>query len=61
MCFSILFSQLGIGAQALAMIISVNAVLEFMTVAVNNYCLESQITLLAGSLEKLDRNRLRKA
>lgn len=60
-CFSILFSQLGIGAQALAMIISVNAVLEFMTVAVNNYCLESQITLLADSLGKLDRDRLREA
>jgi Na+/H+-dicarboxylate symporter len=58
-CFSILFSQLGIKAEALAMIISVNAVFEFLTVAVNNYCLQSQIVLLGNSLGKLDRTRLK--
>ena len=58
-CFSILFSQLGIKAEALAMIISVNAVFEFLTVAVNNYCLQSQIVLLGNSSGKLDRDRLR--
>lgn len=59
-CFSILFSQLGIKAEALAVIISVNAVFEFLTVAVNNYCLQSQIVLLGNNLGKLDRDRLRK-
>ncbi|MBQ7699508.1 MAG: cation:dicarboxylase symporter family transporter [Clostridia bacterium] len=58
-CFSILFSQLGINAEALAVIISVNAVFEFLTVAVNNYCLQSQIVLLGSNLGKLDRDRLR--
>ena len=58
-CFSILFSQLGIKAEALAMIISVNAIFEFLTVAVNNYCLQSQIVLLGNSFGKLDRDRLR--
>lgn len=58
-CFSILFSQLGIKAEALAMIISVNAIFEFLTVAVNNYCLQSQIVLLGNSFGKLDRVRLR--
>ena len=58
-CFSILFSQLGIKAEALAMIISVNAVFEFLTVAVNNYCLQSQIVLLGNNFGKLDRERLR--
>ena len=58
-CFSILFSQLGIKAEALAVIISVNAVFEFLTVAVNNYCLQSQIVLLGSSLGKLDRDRIR--
>ena len=58
-CFSILFSQLGINAEALAIIISVNAVFEFLTVAVNNYCLQSQIVLLGNNLGKLDRERLR--
>ena len=58
-CFSILFTQLGINAEALAIIISVNAVFEFLTVAVNNYCLQSQIVLLGNNLGKLDRDRLR--
>ena len=58
-CFSILFSQLGIKAEALAMIISVNAIFEFLTVAVNNYCLQSQIVLLAKGFGKLDIDRLR--
>lgn len=59
-CFSILFSQLGIRAEALSMIISVNAIFEFLTVAVNNYCLQSQIVLLGNKLGKLDHTRLRK-
>ena len=58
-CFSILFSQLGIKADALAVIISVNAVFEFLTVAVNNYCLQSQIVLLSNRFGKLDCERLR--
>jgi len=58
-CFSILFSQLGIGTESLAMIISINAILEFLTVAVNNYCLQCQITLLAKSFDKLNLETLR--
>ena len=60
-CFSILFSQLGLQSGALAIIISINAILEFLTVAVNNYCLQSQIVLLGSSLGTLDAERLRKA
>ena len=59
-CFSILFSQLGIRAEALSIIISINAILEFLTVAVNNYCLQCQIALLGNSFKKIDLNRLRK-
>ena len=58
-CFSILFSQLGLSSAALAMIISINAFLEFMTVAVNNYCLQSQIVLLGSSIGDLDAEKLR--
>ena len=58
-CFSILFSQLGIKPEALSVIISVNAVFEFLTVAVNNYCLQSQIVLLGNKLGKLDHARLK--
>ena len=58
-CFSILFSQLGLQSQALAMIISINAFLEFMTVAVNTYSLQSQIVLLGNSIGELDIDKLR--
>ena len=58
-CFSILFSQLGLNSEALAMIISINAFFEFLTVAVNNYSLESQIILLGNSIGELDVERLR--
>ena len=58
-CFSILFSQLGLNSQALAMIISINAIFEFLTVAVNNYCLQSEIVLLGHSIDALDEEKLR--
>ena len=58
-CFSILFSQLGLTAEALAVIISINAFFEFLTVAVNNYSLQSQIVLNAKSIGKLNIERLR--
>lgn len=58
-CFSILFSQLGLPTEALTLVISLNAIFEFLTVAVNGYCLQSQIVLLANSLDKLDLNCLR--
>ena len=60
-CFSILFSQLGINAEALALIISINAVFEFLTVATNNFCLQSQIVLLGNTFKKLDIEKLRSA
>lgn len=58
-CFSILFSQLGLGSDSLALIISINAILEFLTVAVNNYCLQCQIALLANSCNKINLETLR--
>lgn len=45
--------------NALALFISVNAVFEFLTIAVNNYCLQSQIVLLGNGIGRLDRDRLR--
>ena len=58
-CFSILFSQLGLPTEALTLVISLNAIFEFLTVAVNGYCLQSQVVLLGHSFDKLDLERLR--
>lgn len=41
------------------MVISINAFFEFLTVAVNNYSLQSQIVLNANSIGKLNVDRLR--
>ena len=45
--------------EALTIIISLNAIFEFLTVAVNGYCLQSQVVLLGHSFGKLDLDRLR--
>lgn len=58
-CFSILFSQLGLPTEALTLVISLNAIFEFLTVAVNGYCLRSQVVLLGNTFDKLDPDRLR--
>ncbi len=40
--FALLYAQLGLPAGALSMMIAINALLEFLTVAVDAYCLQSQ-------------------
>ena len=58
-CFSILFAQLGLPTEALTLVISLNAIFEFLTVAVNGYCLQSQVVLLGHSFQKLKLDKLR--
>ena len=43
--YALLFTQLGLPNEALVMMISVNAFLEFVMVAVNMYCLQSEIII----------------
>lgn len=45
--YALLFTQLGLPSQALVLMISINAFLEFVMVAVNVYCLQSEIVLEA--------------
>ena len=45
--YALLFTQLGLPAQALVLMISINAFLEFVMVAVNTYCLQSEIIVEA--------------
>lgn len=53
------YVKLGLPTEALTIIISLNAIFEFLTVAVNGYCLQSQVVLLGHSFGKLDLDRLR--
>lgn len=59
-CYTILFMQLGIPSEAVAVVITLNVILEFVTTAVNLFCLQTELVELSGSLEFLDTDCLRK-
>lgn len=58
-CFTMLFIQLQIPEEAVAIMITLNMFLEFMATAVNLFCLQAELVELAGSLNMLDVERLR--
>lgn len=59
-CYTILFMQLGIPSEAVAVVITLNVILEFFTTAVNLFCLQTELVELSGSLKVLDVYCLRK-
>lgn len=58
-CYTILFMQLGIPAEAIAVVIALNVILEFVATAVNLFCLQTELVELSGSLQTLDVKKLR--
>ena len=59
-CYTILFIQLGIPTDAIAVIIALNVILEFVATAANLFCLQTTMVELSGDLELLDADCLRK-
>lgn len=59
-CYTILFMQLGISSETVAVVITLNVILEFVTTAVDLFCLQTELVELLGSLKVLDTNCLRK-
>ena len=59
--YTILFLQLNIPAEAIAIVIALNVVLEFVATAVNLSCLQMELVELAASLDMLDREKLLRA
>ncbi len=49
---TLLYSQLGIPAEGLALVIAINAILQFVTVAVDMWCLQSEILCIDYSTKK---------
>ena len=49
-----------IPAEAVAITIALNVILEFFGTAVNLFCLQAELVELAGALDRLDVNVLRK-
>lgn len=58
-CYTILFVQLKIPMEAIAVTIALNVILEFFTTAVDLFCLQAELVQLAASLDLLDIKRLR--
>ncbi len=52
--FTLLFAQLGLSAESLAIVVTLNALLDFFTVAVNGYCLQSEIMIGAKKAGRID-------
>lgn len=58
-CYTILFVQLKIPMEAVAITIALNVILEFITTAVNLFCLQAELVELAAGLDMLDVGKLR--
>lgn len=59
-CYTMLFLQLNIPTEAVAITIALNVILEFFGTAVNLFCLQAELVELAGSLDRLDVETLRR-
>lgn len=58
-CYTMLFLQLDIPSEAVAITIALNVILEFFGTAVDLFCLQAELVELAGSLDRLDVETLR--
>ena len=59
-CYTILFMQLSIPNDAIAVIIALNIILEFVATAANLFCLQSEMVYISDALDLLDEECLRK-
>ncbi len=59
-CYTLLFVQLGVPAEAVAITTALNVVLEFTSTAVNLFGLQMALTLVGNSLDMLDADALRR-
>ncbi len=58
-CYTLLFTQLGMPMEAVAIMTALNVILEFLATASDLFCLQMVLTDLGGSLEMLDMDTLR--
>lgn len=56
--FTVMFAQLGIPGEAIALAIAVNSVLDFVMTAASLTCQQAEVTLTTGRLHMLDEKRL---
>lgn len=56
--YTILFLQLGIPSEAVALAVALNSVLDLIATSTNLLCLQTLVTSVAGSLKMLDERKL---
>lgn len=56
--FTLIFNQLSLPGEALAVVLTLNAILDFFTVAVNGFCLQSEIMIGANKAGRIDLDKL---
>ncbi len=59
--FTVMFAQLGVPSEALALAVAGNAILDFFMTAAGVACLQVQVTLAADGVDMLDKNRLKRS
>lgn len=58
-CYTMLFTQLNVPAEAITIAITLNIIMDFLATAVNILCLQTELVELAGGLDMLDVEALR--
>ena len=53
-----MFAQVGLSQESLAIVITLNALLDFFTVAVNGFCLQSEIMIGAKKAGRIDTSKI---
>ena len=56
--FTLMFAQVGLSPESLAIVITLNALLDFFTVAVNGFCLQSEIMIGAKKAGRIDISKI---
>lgn len=59
--FTVMFAQLGIPDEALALAAAINVIMDFFMTAAGQACLQAQVALAAESVGMLDKTKLRKS
>ena len=59
-CFTILFTQLGIPMQGIALAIGLDMIIDYVVTACDIFCVQSELLLVASSMDMVDETVLRR-
>lgn len=57
---TILFNQLGLPLEGLAVAVAIDVIADFLITATDNFCIQSELVILSGKLNMLDTDKLRR-